>query len=434
MIDSVAHRRVPASALLLEERWDAAIHVRALAGGPGWITIGELAGRVVEGVRGATGPVFRPSDLVELAMAPAPAHFGASGASARDAVGPGDVVLSKLFPVRAAVVTAAVPRIPVDANCARIIGLTAGWALWVAAMFAHPTFETSLLHIAAGRVLPRIGVRDLFALGLPAPLREVDGVAVEWGQAVEDQILATREIDELRLEVQQYADETAPAPPDARAPRFVPAKLLPSAWLPDHVARARYAADLADCGWQALADLLVPEPERLRRQVPPIRVLRLSDADASFGFHLPALEPAPEPLFRLFAQPLHADEVLMSTLGSAPKVVFHHPPADGTVWLPDTWARLRCHPTAGALALALTTRQVVWQLERSATGVVQQYVGREELGLVRVPVLPSDAADRVHRRLCAALERRKAARARIAALRGRLDMMITRSLASTETA
>lgn len=427
-----AHRRVAVSVQLLADRWDADVHVHALTRGAGWTTIGALAGRVVEGVRGAMGPVFHPSELVDLAMLPGPAHFAEPDASVREAVGPGDVVLSKLFPVRAAVVTGAVPRIPVDANCARIIGLTASSALWVAAMFTHPAFGPSLLHLAAGRILPRIGVRDLIALSLPPPPIEVEGVAVEWCQAVDEQIHAVREIGDLRVEVQHFADETAPIPPNARTPAFVSARQLPGAWLPDHVARALFAADLAEGGWQSLDDLLAPEPGRLRQRVPPIRVLRLSDVDDALGFRLPDPEPAPEPLFRLFAQPLRADEVLLSTLGSAPKVVFHHPPNDSTVWLPDAWARLRPHPAAGALALALTTQQVVWQLERAATGVVRQYVGRDELGQVRIPVLPAATAARIHARLCSTLERRKMSAARIAQLRTRVDALITRSLAAAE--
>jgi hypothetical protein len=161
-------------------------------------------------------------------------------------------------------------------------------------------------------------------------------------------------------------------------------------------------------------------------------VLHLGDAQGDLGAALPAIATVRPPWFRLYADPLRAGEVLLSTLGTAPKVVLNAPAFPSTVWLSDQWARLDGGPSPGALALLLETRQVAWQLGSATTGAVRQFVGRDELGEVRVPSLPSMIASTLHHRVVALLERRRELEYRHADLRARLAAMVTHALGGSE--
>lgn len=110
-------------------------------------------------------------------------------------------------------------------------------------------------------------------------------------------------------------------------------------------------------------------------------------------------------------------EVLLSVLGSAPKVVLNHPPEDAKVWLADHWARFRRQPHPGALALLLGSPPVVRQLMLAASGAARQFVARTELAGVRVPWPEPAMARRWHDGLTGALEAAAEATERLTAIR-----------------
>jgi hypothetical protein len=255
----------------------------------------------------------------------------------------------------------------------------------------------------------------------------MDEIVQPWSDAAEARMAAEQGITDLMAAVQEEADASAPPLPAHCEPTFAEPELLGDTLAPDQVGLARYQLALARAGWRSLEEVLVSEASRVREDLPPVRVLRLSDADDTFGFHLGDAVPVRQASFRLYAAPLGPAEVLLSLLGSSPKVVLHHPPAGTTVWVPDQWARLSdSHP--GALALALTIRQVHWQLSRGTTGVIRQYVGREELGRLRVPALPASRAERLHQQFSELLERRRDAELRLKVLRERIDGLVTQSI------
>jgi hypothetical protein len=152
------------------------------------------------------------------------------------------------------------------------------------------------------------------------------------------------------------------------------------------------------------------------------------DATGDLGFQLPEVETISPPWFRLYAKPLQGGELLLSTLGSSPKVVLNQPPASEQVWLSDQWARLDGGATSGALALALGTEQVAWQLGSAATGAVRQFIVRSDLGEVRVPVWNSASARGLHRRALSILERRSGVEKRLDRLRAQLAAMVATAL------
>jgi hypothetical protein len=432
-----AWRFVPAAEVVVLDRWDADSNVRSTTIGASWRTVADLGGTVGEGVRveRTSAPdliLYRPSHLVRGVVVPDSTHLGQAPVRTPRAVGPGDVVVSKFLPPRAALVTPATPRHPPDANCLRVLGLGADAALWLVALLGHPSFAATLALRGAGSVLPRVGARDLAELRVPERPPELTGFAIAWNEAADERLAAQRDLLALGSEAQRIADDSAPPLPNPRRPAWVAAGQIPDTWAPDQAALVHFEHQAARAGWVPLGRHLAREPARLRDPIPPARVLRLVHATGDLGFDVPPLAPVEPPWFRLYADPLRPGELLLSTLGSAPKVVLNVPAATSTVWVSDQWARLDAGDTTGALALVLGTSQVLWQLGCAATGAVRQFIGREDLAEVRVPPIPPAVANALHRRVSLALERRRKAEDRLDALRAELDALVSTVVGGVE--
>lgn len=425
-------RVVRAEEAVCLERWDAETCL--------WPTStarsASLASRGAEllgGARSGQAPLdetllYRPSSLEDGLLWPSREQLTRGPGRSPWAVGPGDVIVSRFLPPRAAFVSPGAPRHALDANCIRITGLRPAEALWLVGLLAHPMFAAALAQRSAGRMLPRVGARDLEDLPIPAAPAELGAVAEAWTEASDERLAVQRELLGLRAEAQGIADETVLPLPDASRPAWVAPAEVADTWAPDQAACVRYQLALARAGWLTLEHFLLREPERLRVAIPPARVLNLGGATGDLGFREPQLAPVQSPLFRLYADPLRPQEVLLSTLGTAPKVVLNLPPSPSTVWLSDQWARLDGGATPGALALVLETAQVGVQLASGATGAVRQFIGREELSAVRVPPLASSVAASLHGRLVGVLERRQRADARLRTLRDTLHAHVDRVL------
>lgn len=430
---SPAWRFVPAADAVVLSRWDADFHIQAQSRGAAWVSLAELGAEVAEGVRAgrarASEPTFfRPSQLVHGLVMPDAAQLVRAPVRSPRAVGPGDLLISKALPCRAGVVIPSVPRHAPDDSCLRVLGLRPHHALWVAALFEHPTFAADLARRGAGRALPRLNARELTALPLPSAPAELSALVAPWLDASEARLTLARELLELRQEAQALADDAAPLPPDPRRPTRIPAIEMPHTWAPDQVALAHYQHQLHRAGWVPLGRFLSAEPARLRQRIPPARVLRLGHATGELGFRPPELAAVEPPWFRLYADPIRPGELLLSTLGSAPKVVLNEPASPSTLWLSDQWARLDGVPGAGALALLLETSQVAWQLASAATGAVRQFIARDELAEIRVPASSLATVMALHRRVLALLARRAEVEARHADLRARLVALVTQAL------
>lgn len=423
---------VPPAAPLLQERWDAGAHLGSHPGERSWVGILDVVGRAEEGARDeAKGLAWRPSNMVYGMVTPTPDQLLVSPPPHAKGVGPGDLLLSKLLPPRAAVVVDATPRLPADGNCIRLRGARLGDALWIASLFAHPAFAPVVARLCVGTALPRIGVRDLASLAIPAVPEVMALIAPRWQEAANAWTDAERGVAELMLLVQRLADDVAEPVPDAHVPAFVAPGLVRDTWVPEQVALARYRADLAGRGWVPLATHLMANPPRVRESLPAIRLLRLSDADDTFGFTVPPVTDAPDNSFRVYATPLRPGEILLSTLGSASKVVVNHPPVESSIWLSDQWVRVEIGATTGAVALLLTTNQVRWQMERAATGVVRQFVSRDDLGDVLLPPISQQRTRDLHERLLALLQARSDAQTRLRFVRADVGALINCALRSS---
>lgn len=422
-------RWVSPVAPMLVDRWDASAHLGSYANESVWVRMLQRVGRAEEGARAeAKGLAWRPSNLVDGLVFPTTEQLQHSPPAHEKAVGPGDIVLSKFLPVRAGVVVDATPRLPADGNCIRLGGATLVDALWIVLLLTHAAFAPVVARLSGGAVLPRIGVRDLRSLSIPPPPGAVTAWVPGWWEAANALTEAERGIAELMSLAQGLADDSGAEVPDARLPAFVAPVLVQDTWVPEQVALARYRVALVSRGWFRLAPRLVTNPPRVRERLPAVRLLRLADANDTFGFTPPPVAETGENQFRVYAMPLQAGEVLLSTLGSASKLLINYPPAESTLWLSDQWVRLQSVADAGAMALLLTTTQVRWQLERAATGVVRQFVGRDELGEVLLPPISADAALDLHQRLWKLLHARAEAQKRLGVARAGVNVLIQHAL------
>jgi hypothetical protein len=273
--------------------------------------------------------------------------------------------------------------------------------------------------------LPRLGVREVKNLRVPAPPVETAGLAEAWESAEEQRAEAAAELRSLRKEVRERTGSLAPELPDDHPCAFQPAVHFDEAWLPKRVVLRAWQSRLPRDQWARLGSLVTSDRRRLRGEnVEQGRMLRLSDAEGDLTFDLPADEPFRVPTFRIYAEPLRADEVLLSLLGSASKAVFNHPAPGERVWVSDHWARLRPHVHPGALALALLTDEVRWQLDLSATGAVQQFITHDDVAAIMVPLYDDAVAHRLHRRVCGALEQMAGARSRQKSILDRVNRLI----------
>jgi hypothetical protein len=346
-------------------------------------------------------------------------------------VGPGELVLSKFLPVRASWVTPSTTRRGVDANCVRIVGLGREEGFWIANVIEHPHYQEVLGRRAASSTIRRLGLRDLKELRVPNMPDQVPALAQEWLDATNAEAGSADEIRDISQEIAEDVLADLPEPTDERVPQFYSPHDIHESWVPVQVALGRFQNRALRSGWMRLGELIAEHSGRMRgRRVAAIRVLRLGDTAPPIGFDLPELAELTQPTFRIYADPLRPGEVLLSVLGSSPKVVFNHPPQDTSVWVADHWVRLSPRSTPGVLGLVLQSAPVAWQLGLAASGAARQFISRADLRKVVVPTLPAERARRLETRLRSRLEMLDAAKARLRDIQSKMAELVDHSIRS----
>lgn len=269
------------------------------------LSLGELAGEVIEGKRDTSiygsdnegVPIYRQANLSELRWKLSAEHWKQPAAPDRSCVFPGDIVVNKLAPIRAAIATFRLYRHSVDANCYLIRGMERGTAFWAAFCLNQPLYAEYLLRSAGASILPRVTMRALRELPLLAPPAECRSLA-EKTWALLDGFLSQEE--SLRRVVSEVQDRISP--PETL--RFWQARLAsleaPSWWrrfpgtvirdslLPGHSLFEMLRQELQEnLGWVPLERCLAPEREQPARSRLPLadsstapaslRCLRISD-------------------------------------------------------------------------------------------------------------------------------------------------------------
>ncbi|MCU0565338.1 MAG: hypothetical protein MUF49_01920 [Oculatellaceae cyanobacterium Prado106] len=393
-----------------EEVWGADLYCGLAAqilGREQWRSLKEMRGRCLEGWRVSLNPdaadydaaiedaaIYRQSNLDGMRFRLDLSHWEEPTIDGEDyCVQPGDVVLNKLVPIRAVLVTSRAYRHPVDANCLIIRGLDQATAAWVAFCLNQPAYEAYLTQHQGLAVLPRASLRELRQLRLPDRPPEMQRLG-ERVWELNDQGLESEEaLVRCMKEVEAWVvEDLAQVEAEGRfglrslagTGRFVDAASIEDSWVPRQVENADWRRGLRRLGWLPIEKLRVQDGVgrgRLGQVEPGMACVRLGDGDEMLM--LKPIEPgAVSQVHRIFEQVLMQGEVLVSTFIFNPRVVFVDRQPETPLYVSDHWARLRFGETAGAWALLLNTKVVQAQMAGLAMGGVQQF-------------MPSGAIDRV---------------------------------------
>ena len=408
----------------------------ALAAAPGWspgyfvgpasiamrasydgFTVGELGGQVLEGWRvsetpsaqnydqaAASTPIYRQSNVGRLRLVLSPAHWTSPQMVGRWCVQPGDVVLNKLAPVRAALVPPAARRHPVDGNSLIIRGLPWPVATWLALCLNRPEYQQLL----ESGVLRRVGLAMITNLRVPPVPMEMGGLSAVLRDLLDEMLLVGESIQRVKDEAAQMA--IAPLPcRDLHQGTFIERESMSNeSWLPVAVAlRSEQSALSEDLAWVSVRSLATADDRsRLLSAPDGARFLRLSDVadDLFVGSVAQTADLSDLSRGRTLAKPLVTGDVLLSTLGTSFRVAYVDDGVTPNTFPADGWVRLRFRETPAAWALLLSTQQVRSQTSRLAIGSFQQFVPPEALLSIHVPEPEREARDRWQR----AIERRHA--------------------------
>lgn len=357
--------------------------------------------------RVASTPVYRQANIKPLRLQLGAQHWASPQIEGRWCVRPGDVVVNKLAPVRAAFVSPAAKRHPVDGNTLIVRNLSRAEAVWVALCLNHAGYER-LLFLASG-VLDRVGLKALAALRVPSVPPEMDGLSARVRDSLDEQTLVGEAMHHVRTEAGEL---TGAVPTTTRPLRsgafFARDAVTHESWLPSATAlRAEQTRLVEDLGWAAIAELAAwGDRARLSHAPEGARALRLRDVGEDL-FVAPS-DDAKEDLIpsRTLARPLVPGEVLLSTLGSSFRTAYVDDDVPQNTFPADGWVRVRFRETPAAWALLLSTDALRSQAARLVVGSVQQFVPPEALRSLRVPVPPREIRDRWQR----AIERHHAQR------------------------
>jgi hypothetical protein len=416
---------IPPDALDSEASWDSALFLRSqfrfLWRASHHHPLAAIA-KVFEGDRGlrASGEnetfVYRASALLSFELNPTPEQWRTAAPFGPLPVQPGDVILKRVAPLAAAVVTSGLPALSVDGNFFVIRGLPEADAWWIAFCLNHSACADYLLSKSGRGILSRVSLSVLRNWTVPATPPGFSRLARRLTELLSKRNFLAGQIAALKAEVETTVAEqmaaTAYEDSEQRFDKsswsfFFPAALMDASWLPLHVA-AEYRSEVLhrDRDWQPLPSYLLPDSPSRQRLSPmndAIPVLRLSDV-GSVPL-VPGLLAASVPVQvnRIFRDPLQPEDVLLSTLGSSPRVAYAPAKLQPPVYAVDHWERLRFRAHAAAFALILQTGAVTRQLRSLAGGSVQQFIRPEDIQCLFLPVLADETLanwDRSFRSLC----------------------------------
>jgi len=351
---------------------------------------------------------YRQAHIRGLEVVPDPEQWFQKPRGTSASLQPGDIVVTKLPPVRAAMVTEELLQHPVDQSCIVIRGLDTPTAVWVAVCFNHPAYGDYLLGLSGFGILPRVGVRTLRELRLPGPPDLFKPLASDIKKEVDTRAQLRRAISELQKGVSDWVGNEGGEELETEAEvqfqrpswsTHVAAESIDWSWAPQHVAVGVLQSDIfRHAGWIPVSDVLDRQPHDRRRlsSSPPrrLRLIRLADAESSIMPACQWQEVTPALAFRVYRRPLAEGEVLVSTLGTSPRLLFAGAEPPGDVFLVDHWERLLFSETPGAFALLMNASPVSGQLRRMAVGSARQFVRAEDIQQLRIPQVPRELRER----------------------------------------
>ena len=390
-----------------EESWDAALF---LLGGVGFMKtlklgrpLSEIA-EVFEGRRDVSGEddlalLYRGSSILQFEITPTRDQWSRNRWVDEDAIRAGDVLLKRVAPVSVAIVAPGVPSFPVDGNIFVIRGLDQAKACWVAYCLSHPDVGNYLLSKSGRSILSRVSLSVLRSWKVPETPAPFFHFAVRFGSLLQKRVFLSGQITALEVEVEQAVAEQMASTGYEESDQlfaqsswafFFPAFSMDTSWLPIHVATDYRSKVLqGDRDWRPLRLCLLPEePSRGRFSQfdEPLPVLRLSDV-GEIPLVPERLEASvPSQVGRVYSEPIAAEDILLSTLGSSPRVAFAPIKTEPPVYAVDLWERLRFRSHAAAYALILQSSAIRRQLRSLASGSVLQFIRHEDVQRLVLPV------------------------------------------------
>lgn len=364
----------------------------------GW-RVSETPGTSSYDPRAAETPIYRQANIGAFALVLGAQHWDTPEISGRWCVQPDDVVLNKIAPIRAALVTANARRHPVDGNSIIIRGLSRPAAAWVTTCLNHDSYAQLLL--AESGVLKRVGLGALKSLKVAPPPPEVDSAAEQLREAIDSLTITGERLFEARSDTIRAAIAPELPATHLQTGQFFPVRSMTcSSWLPSRVAlQAEHDALDDEHGWVTLDQLASFDD---RRRIDDIddaaRPLRLGDVGDDLFIPAASTDTATSTAAtRMLAKPLVPGEVLVSTLGNSFRTAYVDEQAPERVHPLDGWVRLRFKETPAAWALILTAPAIRSQAARLAIGSVQQFVPPDALRSLRLPCPPRELRDRWQR-------------------------------------
>ena len=346
---------------------------------------------VIEGLRWGeepeeAGPSYRLSNVGFLEMRLGTEDCSSPKSTNKRCVRPGDVVVTKVAPIRAAIVGSNVYRHPVDANCFLVRGLDLAMAFWFALCINQPAFGEYLVRKSGAAIVPRIRTDVLESARVPRPPAGIERLSGRVfsciDQRLENQIELIRFLATVRHEVAATVPASAVGGPeddtDARSwYRFFNQTDIDDSLVPAHVLLNRHQQQLKrNAGWVSINRLTANSSwggDRITDSSGGVRTLQLSDVGDDLTVLRSQVRSDASASRRVYAEPLHLNEVLLSALVSRSRVAFvGHKPAK-PIHPTDHWHRLRFHETPGAWAAVLSDPEIHEQLGRLAIGTVQQF-------------------------------------------------------------
>ena len=409
---------IQASLLDREGTWDPQFFCGSIASLLNGTTIQALhrtKAQIIEGWRGTTSghtqerrsvepqPIYRMSNIGELELRLGPEHCISPAGSDRRCVRPGDVVVTKGVPIRAALASSQVFRHRADANCYVIRGLNQADGFWVALCLNQPAYTAYLTRKSGATIVPRVRMAVLRAAPFPVAPAGVAALSHRVLDCLDSRIESMAELfrfvanvrDNIATLLPESADNLAEFHHNGRAWHcFFSPSDIDDSLVPAHVAVNGYQRALStEAGWIPLSHLMSHRhgpAERLAAVSGPMRTLQLSDVSDSFTLPTGAARNMATSNRRVFAHPLSENDVLLSTLVTSPRVTFAGTSPATPVYPTDHWYRLRFRETPGAWALVLDAPAMRTQLARLAIGTVQQFAQPSTVRRLVLPNIPLD--------------------------------------------
>jgi hypothetical protein len=344
---------------------------------------------------------YRQVHIGQLRFHPETKHWTPPKVEQKNCVQPGDVVVTKLPPVRSAWASQQIPRHPVDGNCLLVRGLPATNALWLSICLNQTPYQELLLLQGGTGTMPRVNIGALQTLRLPEPPLEMETLALQWRELLDQELDNNAALLRTRQEAASLIwEEYEERPLEKRTLfRANAAYLSVDNLLPWAVMLSTEQAYLHRAGWPLLSSLVTPLHDRTRmaEMSEGDKVVRLSDIGSELMVPGELSKVSPQQMFHTFAAPILAGEVLLSTLVSSPSCAYIEGTLPNKSYPSDHWVRLRFRETPGAWALILSTPFIQDQMRKMAIGSVQQFTTPQAILSMHLPPVDKETRERWHR-------------------------------------